>query len=162
MIREATSRDIKAITEIYNEAIRQTTAVYTYNETTIEERTQWLSKKQSEGWPVWIFESEGEIAGFATYGSFRDWPAYQFTIEHSVYVSARYRRKGIASKLLAHLVQDAMEKGYQTIIAGIDASNIGSIQLHEDHGFVSVGVLYKVGYKFNQWLDLAFYQLQLK
>lgn len=162
MIRVAKTQDLKAITEIYNEAIRNTTAVYTYLETTVEERTQWMMKKQNEGWPLWVCEIEGEIAGFATYGTFREWPAYQYTIEHSIYVSTQYRRKGVASKLLMHLIEDAKKKGYQTIVAGIDASNKGSILLHERHGFVEAGVLRQVGYKFDRWLDLAFYQLQLK
>ncbi|PTG09706.1 N-acetyltransferase [Staphylococcus chromogenes] len=162
MIREAKTQDLKAITEIYNDAIRNTTAVYTYLETTVEERTQWMMKKQNEGWPLWVYEIEDNIAGFATYGTFRDWPAYQYTIEHSIYVSTQYRRKRVASKLLVHLIEDAKKKGYQTIIAGIDASNNGSILLHERHGFVAAGVLHQVGYKFDRWLDLAFYQLQLK
>ena len=100
MIRESKTQDLKAITEIYNDAILNTTAVYTYLETTVEERTQWMMKKQNEGWPLWVYEIEGNIAGFASYGTFRDWPAYQYTIEHSIYVSTQYRRKGVASKLL--------------------------------------------------------------
>lgn len=146
MIRESKTQDLKAITEIYNDAILNTTAVYTYLETTVEERTQWMMEKQNEGWPLWVYEIEGNIAGFATYGAFRDWPAYQYTIEHSIYVSTQYRRKGVASKLLMHLIEDAKKKGYQTIVAGIDASNNRSILLHERHGFVAAGVLRQVGY----------------
>lgn len=146
MIRESKTQDLKAITEIYNDAILNTTAVYTYLETTVEERIQWMMKKQNEGWPLWVYEIEGNIAGFATYDAFRDWPAYQYTIEHSIYVSTQYRRKGVASKLLMHLIEDAKKKGYQTIVAGIDASNKRSILLHERHGFVAAGVLRQVGY----------------
>lgn len=146
MIRESKTQDLKAITEIYNDAILNTTAVYTYLETTVEERTQWMMKKQNEGWPLWVYEIEGNIAGFVTYDAFRDWPAYQYTIEHSIYVSTQYRRKGVASKLLMHLIEDAKKKGYQTIVAGIDASNKRSILLHERHGFVAAGVLRQVGY----------------
>ncbi|UEX91180.1 GNAT family N-acetyltransferase [Staphylococcus ratti] len=162
MIREAKIEDIEVITEIYNHAIRHTTAVYTYDETSLEERETWFNKKKNEGWPIWVYEYEGAVAGFATFGSFRDWPAYQYTVEHSIYVSDLYRRKGIASKLLTHLINDATTRGYQTIVAGIDTMNEGSMHLHKAQGFKLMGVLEKVGYKFDRWLDLAFYQLQLK
>lgn len=63
---------------------------------------------------------------------FRDWPAYLYSIEHSIYVDPDYRGQGIASKLLEILIQDAKAKNYRTIVAGIDASNVGSIELHKN------------------------------
>ncbi|PCF65427.1 N-acetyltransferase [Staphylococcus intermedius] len=161
-IRLATFDDLEAIMEIYNHAILHTTAVYTYEPTHIEERRQWLAQKQREGYPVFVYESEGEVLGFATYGPFRNWPAYQYTIEHSIYVSPSARRQGVASQLLSIVIEDAKVSGYQTIVAGIDASNEGSIKLHEKMDFKHMGTLEKVGYKFERWLNLAFYQKQLK
>lgn len=162
MIREATAQDLSAILEIYNHAIRETTAVYTYDEVTLSERQQWLESKQKEGIPVYVYIQHDKVAGFATYGAFRNWPAYQYTVEHSVYVHPKYHRKGIASRLLEQIEYTLRERGYQTVVAGIDDSNSGSKLLHEKHGFEHVGTLKKVGYKFDQWLDLAFYQKQLK
>lgn len=132
MIREAQKSDLEAILTIYNDAIINTTAVYTYEPTTIEERIQW-----------------------------RDWPAYLYSIEHSIYVHPNYRNGGIASQLLSKLIEEAQQSGYRTIVAGIDASNIGSIKLHEKFNFNHAGTIKQVGYKFEQWLDLAFYQLDL-
>ncbi|WP_086428248.1 GNAT family N-acetyltransferase [Staphylococcus cornubiensis] len=161
-IRFATSDDLQAIMDIYNHAILHTTAVYTYEPTHMEERCQWLAQKQREGYPVFVYENEGEVLGFATYGPFRNWPAYQYTIEHSIYVSPSARRQGIASQLLIGVIENATENGYQTIVAGIDDSNEGSLKLHEKMGFNHMGTLEKVGYKFERWLNLAFYQKQLK
>ncbi|MBA8759546.1 GNAT family N-acetyltransferase [Staphylococcus schleiferi subsp. coagulans] len=162
MIRQAQVNDLTQIQEIYNHAIKHTTAVYTYETVTLEERENWFQTKQQLQQPVFVYERNGEVLGFATYGQFRNWPAYQFTIEHSLYVSPNARREGIASQLLENIIQDAREKQVQTMMAGIDDQNIQSKLLHEKFGFRHMGTLEKVGYKFDQWLDLAFYQIQLK
>ncbi|MRU92351.1 GNAT family N-acetyltransferase, partial [Staphylococcus aureus] len=109
-----------------------------------------------------VFEEYGSVLGFATFGSFRPWPAYQYTIEHSIYVDASARGKGIASQLLQRLIVEAKAKGYRTLVAGIDASNEASIKLHQKFNFKHAGTLTNVGYKFDYWLDLAFYELDLK
>ena len=161
MIREAQKSDLEAILTIYNDAIINTTAVYTYEPTTIEERIQWFENKKQKNEPVFVFEEDNIVQGFATYGSFRDWPAYLYSIEYSIYVHPDYRNGGIASQLLSKLIEKAQQSGYRTIVAGIDASNIGSIKLHEKFNFNHAGTIKHVGYKFEQWLDLAFYQLDL-
>lgn len=162
MIREATKQDLNDILNIYNDAIINTTTVYSYEKTNLEERMKWFENKTKNNWPVIVYEIDGEVAGFATYGAFRDWPAYQYTIEHSIYVDEKYRRRGIASQLLEKIISLARESGYKTLIGGIDADNKGSIILHERHGFQFVGKLNKIGYKFDRWLDLSFYQLILE
>ncbi|MFK3348100.1 GNAT family N-acetyltransferase [Staphylococcus aureus] len=162
MIRCAKKEDLNAILAIYNDAIINTTAVYTYEPQTIDERIAWFETKQRNHEPIFVFEENGSVLGFATFGSFRPWPAYQYTIEHSIYVDASARGKGIASQLLQHLIVEAKAKGYRTLIAGIDASNEASIKLHQKFNFKHAGTLTNVGYKFDYWLDLAFYELDLK
>ncbi|MEB6342300.1 GNAT family N-acetyltransferase [Mammaliicoccus sciuri] len=161
MIRLANEEDLKDILYIYNDAIKNTTAVYTYDETTLEERHKWFNTKVENNQPVIVYEVDGQVAGFATYGSFRDWPAYQYTIEHSIYVNPDFRRQGIASKLLLEIIDLAKKNGYKTIVAGIDGDNQGSIDLHKKLGFKYSGKIEKVGYKFDKWLDLDFYQIFL-
>ncbi|HFJ5116949.1 TPA: N-acetyltransferase family protein [Staphylococcus aureus] len=162
MIRCAKKEDLNAILAIYNDAIINTTAVYTYEPQTIDERIAWFETKQRNHEPIFVFEENGSVLGFATFGSFRPWPAYQYTIEHSIYVDASARGKGIASQLLQHLIVEAKAKGYRTLVAGIDASNEASIKLHQKFNFKHAGTLTNVGYKFDYWLDLAFYELDLK
>lgn len=161
MIREATEKDLVDILEIYNDAIVNTTAVYAYKVHTLEERKQWYDKKKQEGHPLLVIEKSGKVVAFATFGSFRAWPAYKYTIEHSVYVHAAYRNQGLALQLMKELIAIANARGYATLVAGIDAANQGSIKLHEKIGFTYSGVIKKAGYKFGKWLDLAFYQLEL-
>ena len=84
MIREANEKDLKDILEIYNDAILNTTAIYAYKIQTLEERKQWYEKKKQDGYPVLVFEENDKVIGFATFGPFREWPAYKYTIEHSI------------------------------------------------------------------------------
>lgn len=156
MIRQAQQSDLTSILDIYNDAIINTTAVYTYQPTNIEERQAWFNHKQQNGDPIFVFEKDDIVQGFATYGQFRDWPAYLYTIEHSIYVHPKYRHHGIASQLLIKLIEEAKDNNFRTLIAGIDASNTGSIKLHEKFGFSHSGTIKYAGYKFDQWLDLTF------
>ena len=108
MIRQAQQSDLTSILDIYNDAIINTTAVYTYQPTNIEERQAWFNHKQQNGDPIFVFEKDDIVQGFATYGQFRDWPAYLYTIEHSIYVHPKYRHLGIASQLLIKLIEEAL------------------------------------------------------
>jgi phosphinothricin acetyltransferase len=101
------------------------------------------------------------LAGFASYGIFRAWPAYKYSVEHSVYVDARFRGQGIGRRLLEAVIASAREQDYHVLIGGIDATNRASIALHERMGFTHCGTIQQVGFKFGRWLDLAFYQLAL-
>lgn len=162
MIRLAEQKDASAILEIYNDAILHTAAVYKYEEESLGERQQWLFEKEAQGIPVFVLEEEGAIIGFATYGPFRMYPAYKFSIENSIYVHPAHSGKGVASRLMTRLIEEAKEAGYKTMIACIDADNVASIKLHEKFGFTYSGTLSNVGFKFDRWLSLALYQLELQ
>ena len=161
-IRTATEADLPQILDIYNDVILNTTAVYNYDTHTLQMRQEWFAQKQQQGFPVFVAEEENTIVGFSTYGPFRAWQAYQYTVENSVYVKADCRGKGIAKLLMQPVIDAATAAGKHTIVAGIDATNKASIRLHEQFGFVEVACFKEVGYKFNRWLDLTFLQLILK
>lgn len=161
MIREATEHDLADILEIYNDAIVNTTAVYDYTAHTLADRREWYEKKKHDGYPLIVFEKDEKVVAFATFGPFRAWPAYKYTIEHSVYVHKDCRNQGIASKLMQEIIRIASEREYATLVAGIDEANEGSIIMHEKLGFRLSGVIQNAGYKFAKWLNLAFYQLDL-
>lgn len=162
MIRQANEKDLNDILEIYNDAILNTTAIYTYKAQTFEERKLWFNNKIEDGYPVFVYEENNRTIGFSTYGPFRAWPAYKYTIEHSVYVKADCRNKGVGTALLNEVIKDAVKKEYATIVAGIDSANDKSIKMHEKFGFKYSGTIKRAGYKFEKWLDLVFYQLNLE
>ncbi len=121
----------------------------------------WYQKKVEGNFPVLVFEEEEKVIGYATYGPFRDWAAYKYTVEHSVYVTNEAKGKGIGTILLKEMIQIAKEREFKSMVAGIDAANEASIHLHQKLGFQHVGTIHHAGYKFDRWLDLAFYQLEL-
>jgi len=156
-------RHSDAILAILNEAIANSTALYDYRPRTSENMAHWFEGKVRGRYPVVGVENDaGELLGFASYGPFRAWPAYKYTVEHSVYVDAKFRGQGVGRKLLAATIQAAEEQDYHVMVGGIDASNAVSIKLHESLGFTSCGIVRHAGFKFGRWLDLAFYQLILR
>ena len=152
-----------AILAILNDAILTSTALFDYVPRKPESMVEWFRAKEARRFPVLgAVAEDGTLLGFATYGSFRAWPAYKYTIEHSVYVHPDHRRKGIARELMTRLIADAERQDYHVIVAGIDAANSASIALHEQLGFARCGVIHHAGFKFGRWLDLAFYELRLR
>jgi len=147
--------------DIYNEIIMNTTAVFQYDLHTLEQRKEWFAQKEKENYPVFVAEEDNMVVGFSTFGQFRNWQAYKYSVENSVYVKADCRGKGIGKLLLQPLIDAAKERQLHTIIAGIVADNEASIALHKQFGFVEVAHFKEVGYKFDSWLDLKFLQLIL-
>lgn len=158
----ATPQHLPAILEIVNYNILNSTAVYDYAPKELADMKAWLQDKQEHNWPVIVAVEDGVVLGYGTYGTFRFKEGYKYTVEHSVYVSHERTGKGIGKILLKELIVKAKEQGYHTMIGGIDADNKDSIVFHEKFGFVSVGLLKEVGFKFNRWLDVQFMQLILK
>lgn len=152
----------EAIRHILNEAILNSTAVYDYQPRSTETIRGWFESKTLAGWPVIGLEDARDgLLGFATYGSFRDRPAYKYSVEHSVYVRSDRRRKGSGALLLNALIEAARRQDRHVMVGGIDVDNAPSIALHRKLGFSHGGTIRHAGYKFGRWLDLAFYQLIL-
>jgi len=155
-------RHASAILAILNDAIVTSTALFDYEPRAPETMVEWFRAKKARQFPVLGAEGDdGELLGFASYGTFRAWPAYKYTIEHSVYVHRDHWRRGVARELMKRLIAEAERQSYHVMVAGIDAANSASIALHEQLGFARCGVIHHAGFKFGRWLDLVFYELQL-
>ncbi len=162
MIRLATENDLIDILPIYNHAIEFTTAVFEYRPHTLEMRRDWFRTKQAASIPVFVAVERDRVVGFATYGPFRAWPAYKYSVELSVYVDVAARRQGVGTELVRAVVTDARARDLHVVMAGITADNDVSLRLHRRLGFVEVAHIPQVGYKFGKWLDLKFLQLILE
>jgi L-amino acid N-acyltransferase YncA len=161
VIDDATRDDLAQILAIYNEVIRNSTAVYSEEEFTPARGESWFDAKISHGFPMIVARDETGIAGFGTFGEFRAWPCYVHTVEHSVHVRADRRGRGIGRALVVELLARAAAMGKHVMIAGIDADNAVSIGLHHSLGFARVGHFHEVGFKFGRWLDLVFMECSL-
>ncbi|HSC15996.1 MAG TPA: GNAT family N-acetyltransferase [Gammaproteobacteria bacterium] len=151
------------ILAILNHAIVSSTALFDYKPRAPETMVEWFRAKAARQFPVLgAVADDGALMGFATYGTFRAWPAYKYTVEHSVYVDESHRRKGVARALMTRLIAVAEEQSYHVMVGGIDATNAPSIALHVELGFTLAGTIHHAGFKFGRWLDLVFYELRLR
>lgn len=153
---------LEPIRAILNEAIANSTALWEYRPRSIETMEAWFETKATGGYPVIGATDEGgEFLGFASYGPFRLFPAYKYTVEHSVYVEQRFRGRGVGRFLLAELIAAAQGQGLHVMVGAIDASNAASVRLHRSLGFEHCGTVRQAGFKFGRWLDLSLYELVL-
>lgn len=161
-IRHARIEDAEAICAIYNDAVINTTAVFDYAPRTIEAQQDWLRLKAEQNLPVLVAERDGRVLGYCSYGPFRPWPAYLYTVENAIYVAPDCRGQGIGKRLLPPLLEIAKARGLRTMIAGITADNAASLRLHEALGYSHAGLIREAGWKFEHWLDLVFLQRMLQ
>jgi L-amino acid N-acyltransferase len=158
VIDNASRGDLPQILAIYNEVIRNSTAVFSDEQFTPTRGEAWFDAKRERGFPLIVARDASGIAGFGTFGEFRSWPGYRHSVEHSVHVRADCRGQGIGRALVLDLLARAAGQGKHVMIAGIDADNAVSIGLHRSLGFTDVGHFHEVAFKFGRWLDLVFMQ----
>ncbi|MER6461336.1 N-acetyltransferase family protein [Streptomyces sp. NPDC001228] len=159
-VRPARPGDAEAVRAIRNDAIEHSTALWTSTPQSPAEATAWLAAHLARG-SAFVAEADGEVAGFAVYGPWRELDGYRFTVEDSIYVRAERHGLGVGSALLAALVTAAREAGHHVMIAGIEAENTASVRLHRRFGFEHAGTVREVGVKFGRWLDLTLMRLPL-
>jgi L-amino acid N-acyltransferase len=160
-VEDAREGDLEGLVAIYNEVLAGSTAIFSHLPVTLEERTQWWRARARQGYPVLVARDARGVLGYASFGDFRSWPGYRFTVEHSVHVRADGRGRGIGTVLMTELIARAAALGKHVMIGGVDADNTASIRFHERLGFEQAGKLREVGYKFERWLDLVFLQRRL-
>ena len=160
-IRDYQIQDCKAIIEIINDAILNSTALYDYNIRTLNTQEAIFEEKLQKGFPVIVAESNNEVVGFGYYSEFRFREAYKFTVEHSVYANKNAIGKGIGKLLLNELIERAKKQNLHTMIGVIDSENTNSIDFHKKFGFEEVGFIKESGFKFNRWLHSVIVQKML-
>lgn len=160
-LRDAEAADLGGLLAIYNEVIATSTAVFSEEPVTLEERGGWLAARREAGYPVLVARDASGVVGFGSFGDYRAWPGYRYTVEHSVHVRADRRGEGVGTALVQALIECAAALGKHVMIAGVEAENAASIRLHERLGFVVAARLPEVAWKFDRWLDLVFLHRRL-
>jgi phosphinothricin acetyltransferase len=160
MIRYVTQRDVKRITEIYNDYIINTTISFEVKPLTEDEMRNRIESVLAHG-PFLVWEEDGEIAGYCYAHPWKERAAYHNTLETTVYLAPQYFRRGIGSQLMRELINQCRVDNIKILIACITANNEASIKMHEALGFKQVSYFSQVGEKFGQWLDVIDMQLTL-
>ena len=161
-IRPAGLRDVAAITRIYDHAVRYGTASFEIEPPDEHEMVRRYEELRDGRYPYLVAELGGAIAGYAYAGPYRARPAYDWSVENSIYIAPQSQRRGIGRALLGQLIAASQERGFRQMIAVIgDSANVGSIELHRAAGFRMVGTFDNVGFKFGRWLDSVLMQRPL-
>ena len=159
-IRHATVDDAEALRVIYNHEVARSTATFDLVPRTLDEQRAWIRAREG-ALGVLVAEIEGEIMGFASLSPYRDRPAYNTTVENSVYVRADGRGLGVGKALLVAIIDMAKARGFHTVLAHISDAEGASVALHQACGFKVVGIQREVGRKFGTWLDVTVMQHML-
>jgi L-amino acid N-acyltransferase YncA len=162
LIRPVQVRDGAAITRIYADAVRHGTASFELEPPDEAEMARRQDGLLGGGYPFLVAEISGAVVGYAYAGPYRARPAYDWTIEDSVYIAPQAQRQGIGRALLSRLIAEAEARGFRQMIAVIgDSAQTASIALHAAAGFHRIGTLAAVGFKFDRWLDSVLMQRPL-
>lgn len=156
MIREATFSDAEAIADIYNYYILNTVITFELDPITPQEIMKRLEKYKEVG-PYLAYEENGEVIGYAYVSKFRERPAYEHSVESSIYMKKGAGGKGRGTKLYSELLSQVSVQCH-VIIGGIALPNEASVKLHEKCGFRKVAHFLGVGRKFGKWIDVGFWQ----
>ncbi|AMR66009.1 GNAT family N-acetyltransferase [Aquipseudomonas alcaligenes] len=162
LIRDALETDLPTLRDIFNDAALNTTAIWMDNVVDLANRQAWFAARAQQGYPILVAENaDGEVVGYASFGDWRPFDGFCHTVEHSVYIRADQRGKGLGPQLLTALIERAKACDKHVMVAAIESGNAASIGLHQRLGFAITGQMPQVGRKFGRWLDLTFMQLIL-
>ncbi len=162
MIRNVRLTDSTALTAMYNHYIRTSGATFEEEEISEDEMRERIQKIHlDKQFPYIVFEEDGTILGYAYVTHFRDRISYRFTVESTVYLHPEHFGKGLGQILYAELLSQTKAQGFHVVVGVITLPNDSSVRLHEKFGFKKAGHFTEVGYKFEQWMDVGFWELQL-
>lgn len=161
MIRSATIHDAEAIAKIYSWYVLNTVISFEVDVVTAEEMAQRISAVMLDSLPWLVMESAGQIVGYAYASKWKGRCSYRFSVETTVYVDEKMQKQGIGSALYAELLTILRGKSLHVVMGGIALPNETSVALHEKFGFQKVAHFKEVGFKFDRWVDVGYWQLTI-
>ena len=161
-LRPATAADAPAIAAIYNHEVENTVVTMDLVPRTVEEQQSYiLTRSGAFATIVAVDADSGEVVGWGALSPYKDRPAYNTSVEDSIYIRRDYNGKGIGRQLLGHLLDTARSHGFHSVLARIEATTEASLALHSKLGFETVGVEREVARKFGRWIDVVLMQIIL-
>jgi phosphinothricin acetyltransferase len=161
-IVEASEADLEDVQAIYAHHVMHGTGTFEEIPPALEEITARYHAIREAGWGYVVAKDASGVLGFGYYAQYRARSAYRFAAEDSVYVRETVRGQGVGKAIVAALLEHAAARKFTQMLAVIgDSENTGSIGVHASLGFVPVGTMRKVGYKFDRWLDVVTMQKAL-
>ena len=161
MIRSIKIDDAKAIKEIYNYYIENTIITFEESPVSLQEMEDRINKtKDNFAWIV--YEENNQVVGYAYASPWQPRSAYRYSALGTVYLKVGFEKKGIGTKLYSYLISILKKTDLEVLIGGLSIPNEGSQTLHKKLGFKKVAHFEKVGWKFDKWIDVAYWQLFLK
>jgi len=157
MIRKPRTQDVAELCRIYNYYVANTHATFALEETPEHEMATAIAA-DSEKFPWVVWEDEGRVLGYALASEWKSRCAYRFSVETTIYLDPTVAGRGIGTLLYGDLLQRVAAAGHHSALGGIALPNPASIALHEKLGFTKVGHLKEVGRKFDQWIDVGYWQ----
>lgn len=160
-IRPASPADALQIAEIYNHYIATSHATFEINPIHANEMLRRMEDGRAADYPFLVCQEKGEIVGYAYGRQFRSRRAYKYSIEISVYIRPGHEEKSIGTLLYENLFSEIKSRDFHAVVAGISLPNDASVRLHEKFGFEKVAHFREVGRKFDRWIDVGYWQLNL-
>ncbi len=161
MIRPVEDRDAESIARIYNHYVTSSTITFEEQEVSVHEMSERISGNVDSDAPWLVNESDGFVTGYANASIWKKRSAYRFTVEVSVYLEQKVFGQGTGTRLYQALFQELRKRSYHSAIGIIALPNPASIALHEKCGMEQVALFREVGYKFEQWIDVGYWQVAL-
>lgn len=162
IIRAAEDRDATTIADIYNHYVRDSIVTFEEEQVTAADMARRIAEVRSASLPWLIAEEAGRVTGYAYAAPWKTRSAYRFSVEITVYVAPGLAGRGIGSLLLGELIPILDAKHIHTAIGGIALPNDASVALQEKFGFRKVAHFQEVGFKFNRWIDVGYWQRTLQ
>ena len=159
IIRPVKDADIPVIVDIYNYYVLTTAVSFEEAPVIWDEMSRRVKGVRGQQMPWLCAEVEGRLAGYAYASRWRERSAYQFTAETTIYLAQAFTGQGIGQILYGALLEQLSAAGVHAVMAVISLPNPASVALHEALGYQKVGHLTEVGYKFEHWIDVGYWQL---
>lgn len=161
MIRPVTLADVQAICDLYNYYVEHTAVTFEEDLISLDEMADRI-KTISSKFPYIVYEEDGQVVGFAYGNTWRVRKAYRFSCETSIYLKHDHQGRGLGEQLYVELISLLKAQGMHLIVGGLTLPNDRSVRLHEKLGFLPAGRFKEAGWKFNQWRDVGFWQLNVE